>query len=183
MSSNLNLSYKPTGYSYRVAPNVWAGEYPVWDWDSRAGMRQLRLFLDFGINAFVDLTESGEMPPYAEHLPPNITRFACPIPNREVPQTIEIVENLFKQIQVLFAEKPTTNLYIHCLGGVGRTGTIVACYYIYFEHLSFEEALEKMRTHYAYHERSMWIDSPETQQQIDFIKAFSEKISHSNDRF
>lgn len=27
------LRYKPTGYSYRVDENVWAGEYPVWEWE------------------------------------------------------------------------------------------------------------------------------------------------------
>ena len=59
------LRYKPTGYSYRVDMNVWAGEYPVWEWEQGARMRQLKLFTDFGINYFLDLTEDGEMPPYA----------------------------------------------------------------------------------------------------------------------
>lgn len=44
------LKYKPTGYSYRVDENVWAGEYPVWEWDQGARIRQLKLFTDFGIN-------------------------------------------------------------------------------------------------------------------------------------
>ena len=56
------LKYKPTGYSYRVDDNVWAGEYPVWEWEQGAKMRQLKLFTDFGINYFLDLTENGEMP-------------------------------------------------------------------------------------------------------------------------
>ncbi len=40
--TNDDLKYKPTGYSYRVDENVWAGEYPVWEWEQGAGMRQLR---------------------------------------------------------------------------------------------------------------------------------------------
>ena len=66
--TNDDLKYKPTGYSYRVDENVWAGEYPVWEWDQGARMRQLKLFTDFGINYFLDLTENGEMPPYAPFL-------------------------------------------------------------------------------------------------------------------
>ena len=46
------LKYKPTGYSYRVDKNVWAGEYPVWEWEQGARIRQLKLFTDFGINNF-----------------------------------------------------------------------------------------------------------------------------------
>ena len=32
-----DLRYKPTGYSYRVDDNVWAGEYPVWEWNMVQG--------------------------------------------------------------------------------------------------------------------------------------------------
>ena len=82
------LRYKPTGYSYRVDMNVWAGEYPVWEWDQGAIMRQLKLFTDFGINYFLDLTEDGEMPPYASLLANSIGRHIFPIPNSCVPQSV-----------------------------------------------------------------------------------------------
>ena len=55
------LRYKPTGYSYRVDENVWAGEYPVWEWEQGARIRQLKLFTDFGINYFLDLTENEDI--------------------------------------------------------------------------------------------------------------------------
>ena len=57
------LRYKPTGYSYRVEENVRAGEYPVWEWEQGARMRQLKLLTDFGINP-------GEAyDPYDDHFP------------------------------------------------------------------------------------------------------------------
>ena len=34
--TNDDMKYKPTGYSYRVDENVWAGEYPVWEWEQGA---------------------------------------------------------------------------------------------------------------------------------------------------
>ena len=82
------LKYKPTGYSYRVDKNVWAGEYPVWEWEQGARIRQLKLFTDFGINYFLDLTENGEMPPYAPFLVNSIGRHTFPIPNGCVPNSV-----------------------------------------------------------------------------------------------
>ena len=111
------LKYKPTGYSYCVDMNVWAGEYPVWEWEQGARMRQLKLFTDFGINYFLDLTENGEMPPYAPFLVNSIGRHTFPIPNGCVPNSVRWVVDLFRIINGVL-NKPGTKLYIHCVGGV-----------------------------------------------------------------
>ena len=167
------LEYKPTGYSYRVDENVWAGEYPVWEWEEGARMRQLELFLDFGINYFLDLTESGEMPPYAPFLTDNVGRHSFPVPNSCVPQSVRWVVDLFRIIGDMLSNRKETKLYIHCVGGVGRTGTIVACYYIFFKGMSGDEALAEMRRRFATHGRSLWMSAPETQAQVDFVKEFA----------
>ncbi len=167
------LSCKPTGYSYRVDECVWAGEYPVWEWEQGARMRQLRLFTDFGTNCFLDLTESGEMPPYAPLLPDHIGRCSFPIPNGCIPDSVGQVADTFRNIGEVLAAKPDTKLYIHCVGGVGRTGMIVACYYIYFKGMTADESLAEMRRRFATHGRSAWMSAPETQAQIDFIRAFA----------
>lgn len=164
--------YKPIGYSYKVAGNVWAGEYPVWSWNMSDRIRQLQLFIDFGITDFLDLTEYGEMPPYDEFLPSGIHRHTFPIANGMTPNCIESVAGLFRNLETLFKERTDCRLYIHCHGGVGRTGTIVTCYYIWFEHLSFDDALAKMRNRFVNHGRSAWMHAPENQQQLDFIKKF-----------
>lgn len=166
------LKYKPTGYSYRVDDNVWAGEYPVWEWKQGARMRQLKLFTDFGINYFLDLTENGEMPPYAQFLTNNIGRHTFPIPNGCIPHSVKWVVDLFRIINGVL-NKPETKLYIHCHGGVGRTGTIVACYYIYFKGMPADNALAEMRRRYATHGRSAWMSAPETEVQLNFIKEFA----------
>ena len=166
------LKYKPTGYSYRVDENVWAGEYPVWEWEQGAKMRQLKLFTDFGINYFLDLTEDGEMPPYAPLLAHSICRHAFSIPNGCVPHSVRWVVDLFRVITGVL-NKPETKLYIHCVGGVGRTGTIVACYYIYFKGMAVDDALAEMRRRFATHGRSAWMSAPETEAQVNFIKEFA----------
>ena len=179
MTRQLDLTMKPTGYSYRVDLNVWAGEYPVWDWDDSIGRMQIQLFTDFGINFFIDLTESGEMPPYAQFLSPSIERYRLHIPNRGTPAAVEDVVRLFQVIECTLSDKPFTNIYIHCLGGVGRTGTIVACYYIYFKQMAADEALAEMRRMFSSHERAVWMSSPETEAQIDFIHTFANTIKNN----
>lgn len=179
MTRQLDLTMKPTGYSYRVDLNVWAGEYPVWDWDDSIGRMQMQLFTDFGINFFIDLTESGEMPPYAQFLSPSIERYRLHIPNRGTPAAVEDVVRLFQVIECTLSDKPFTNIYIHCLGGVGRTGTIVACYYIYFKQMAADEALAEMRRMFSSHERAVWMSAPETEAQIDFIHTFANTIKNN----
>lgn len=67
------LSYKPAGYSYRVDDHIFAGGYPVTEWDEGVRRSQVRQYTDFGITDFVDLTEAGrEMPPYNMFLPEGI---------------------------------------------------------------------------------------------------------------
>ena len=104
------LEYKPTGYSYRVDENVWAGEYPVWEWKEGARMLQLELFLNFGINYFLDLTESGEMPPYAPFLTDNVGRYSVPVPNGCVPQSVRWGVDLFRIIGDILSNRKETKL-------------------------------------------------------------------------
>ena len=113
-------------------------------------------------------------PEYASFLPSDVQRISFPIRNCDVPSSVESVMDLFRRLEQLMHEQPRAKLYIHCHGGVGRTGIIVACYYIYFEHLSFEEALDKMGRQYAQSPRSKFMNAPETKRQIEYVKEFAE---------
>ena len=144
----------------------------MWEWEQDARIRQLKFFTDFGINYFLDLTENGEMPPYAPFLTNNIGCHTFPIPNGCVPHSVKWVVDLFRIINGVL-NKPETKLYIHCHGEVGRTGTIVACYYIYFKGMTADNALAEMRRRYATHGRSAWMSAPETEAQLNFIKEFA----------
>ena len=168
------LSHKPIGYSYRVEDRIYAGEYPVSEWDQGVRMSQLRLFTDFGITDFLDLTPTGEMPPYEQFLPSGVRRHTFPIPNWGVPESVGAVCGLFDRVSAMLEERPGMNLYIHCHGGVGRTGTIVACWYIY-RGMDFDAALAQMRRRFATNPRSAWSHAPENQLQLDFIREFAAK--------
>lgn len=166
--------YKPIEYSYQVSPNVFAGEHPLFDIYKSSIWGNIPMLLKFGITVFLDLTQSYEVPEYASFLPSDVQRISFPIRNFDVPSSVESVMNLFRRLEQLIHERPHAKLYIHCHGGVGRTGTIVACYYIYFEHLSFEESFDKMKRKYAQSPRSRIMDAPETKSQVEFVRRFAE---------
>lgn len=166
--------YKPIEYSYQVSRNVFAGEHPLFDIYKNSIKGNIPTLLKFGITVFLDLTQSYEVPEYASFLPSKVQRIPFPIRNCDVPSSIESVIGLFRRLEQLLHEQPHAKLYIHCHGGVGRTGTIVVCYYIYFEHLSFDKALDKMRRQYAQSPRSKFMNAPENKRQIEYVKEFAE---------
>lgn len=171
--SDIDMQYKPSGYSYRVTEQIWAGEYPVWEWNPAMQIRQLRLYTDFGITDFLDLTEEGEMPPYEALLPPQVRRYSFPIPNCGVPRDALSVDRMFDRMEGLLRVHPERRLYIHCHGGVGRTGMIVACCLSRLRNLCADDALDEMRCRFAAHARSSWMSAPETEAQIDFVRAYT----------
>lgn len=173
INSDMNLRSKPSGYSYRVTERIWAGEYPVWEWNPSMQVRQLRLYTDFGITDFLDLTEVGEMPPYEALLPPQVRRYSFPIPNCGVPHDVRSVDRMFDRMEGVLRNHPERRLYIHCHGGVGRTGMIVACVLARLWNLDADEALDEMRRRFAAHARSSWMSAPETEAQIDFVRAYA----------
>lgn len=172
IDTEIDLRSKPSGYSYRVAARIWAGEYPVWEWNPAMQVRQLRLYTDFGITDFLDLTQTGEMPPYEALLPPAARRYSFPIPNCGVPRDVHSVERILDRMEGVLCGHPERRLYIHCHGGVGRTGMIVACCLARLWDLDADEALVEMRRRFAAHARSSWMSAPETEAQIDFVRAY-----------
>ena len=84
---------------------------------------KIKRMVHFGVKHFVDLTEEGELKPYSHLLPKGTTYLRFPIPDCGVPRSIESVNRLLDKIADF--EKMDGYTYIHCWGGVGRTGTIV----------------------------------------------------------
>ena len=172
-TSDFDMKYKPSGYSYRIGERIWAGEYPVWEWNPNMQVRQLRLYTDFGITDFLDLTEEGEMPPYEALLPSHLHRYSFPIPNCGVPRDVYAVDRILDRMEGVLHSHPERRLYIHCHGGVGRTGMIAACWFVHSEGLSANEAIDAMRLRYRTHARSSWMSAPETEAQVAFVEAYA----------
>jgi len=88
-----------------------------------------------GIDYFVDLTELGELLPYSEiaedearRLDVNISHERQPITDVSVPRSPEQMAHILDVIDTAMASGKT--VYLHCWGGVGRTGTVVGCWLV-----------------------------------------------------
>ena len=148
-----------------------AGEYPG-DWTERSARRKLRALLDAGVRTFVDLTEQGELDSYEDWLAKEARaaglevayhRHAIRDLDVPTPDGMRVILDLIES--AITAEAP---VYVHCWGGIGRTGTVVCCWLVE-RGLSGEQALvEIAQLRDGIKKRR--ITSPEMPGQQQFVK-------------
>jgi hypothetical protein len=164
---------RPLHQSYEVSVAggaVYAGEYPG-DKDEEIAKQKIERMYHFGIRHFIDLTEEGELCPYKHLLPSDTTYTRFPITDCGVPKSIESVRRLLLRIEEL--KKMDGYVYLHCWGGVGRTGTIVACYLSQnWNEPDLNHTLEVLRRNFSEMPKSAYRETPGTKEQIDFIEQF-----------
>jgi hypothetical protein len=108
----------PTDGSYWVEPGrLLAGRYA----------EDVDALLAAGVTLFLDLTEEGELAPYVDQVPAPARHVRTPIADFSVPSP----EAMRRTLDLLDEELAAGGLvYLHCRGGCGRTGTVVACHLV-----------------------------------------------------
>jgi ADP-ribosylglycohydrolase len=161
---------KPLAESYWVIPDrLLAGRYPGGKTPKEAERRVAGL-LEAGFDAFIDLTEADELPPYDIYLPARAVHIRKPIPDHGVPRAREQMAGVLAAIDSALAGG--RRIYLHCRAGIGRTGTVVGCHLIE-QGLSPDAALIRLNELWRDNERShTWPDVPETDEQRDYILAW-----------
>lgn len=171
---------RPLHQSYYIGRYLFAGEYPGDKYGELAEAKLKRMH-HFGVRHFIDLTEEGELRPYRQLLPNDTTYLRFPVQDVNVPKSVEDVHQLIDKMEYLMQQDGYT--YIHCWGGVGRTGTIVACYEArQMEEPTLEKALTAMRNNFSKMPKASHRKSPETQEQIDFVRRFVESCKQREEQ-
>ena len=161
----------PIKNSYWIIPNKFlAGEYPR-NLDEESSIYKIKALINSGIHTFIDLTtKEDKLKPYDYLLKPytsmNIHRINFPIPDVSVPsskeQTIKILDTIKNCI------KTDKTIYLHCWGGIGRTGLITGCW-LAENGYSEEKAVTKLRELWMQCAKSAIKKTPETKAQENYI--------------
>jgi protein-tyrosine phosphatase len=165
---------RPLTESYWVEESCFlAGEYPG-RFDAEQTRKRLDALIEAGFNTFIDLTKPNETTPYdlllheqsqaynveVQHHRFAIGDFGLPTP--------ELMRSILDRIDESL--RAGRKVYLHCWGGIGRTGTTVGCYLVR-RGLSGEEALRQLAAWWReVPKSSIHPQSPETLEQVAFIR-------------
>jgi hypothetical protein len=160
---------------YQVHDGLFAGEYPG-SFAPELAEQRLRLLAGKGVRTFIDLTTPVDgLDPYEPLLggiAGGLVRHAHGIPDMSVPRTPAVMRAILDLLRTeLEAGRPC---YVHCWGGIGRTGTVVGCW-LKEQGMDAGAALAEVQRLYAAgmpkvvrHPRS-----PQTPAQVRYVKEWT----------
>ena len=176
-SNNMITPNRPVAESYWVEPDrLLAGEYPA-RFEGELTRKRIDALIEAGFNTFIDLTRPHETIAYVPVLleeaklyevevkyhPFPIGDFGLPTPQ----QMKSILDTIDSNLQ------GGKKIYLHCWGGIGRTGTTVGCYLVR-RGKTGEEALRQLAEWWRMVPKShIHPRSPETLEQAEFIRNWS----------
>lgn len=153
--------------SYFIEDKALFGSFPSQD--------TVNFLENIGVKVFVDLTFRDEYMTF-----PYTTKYKYinfPIIDRKIPTDWKGFAQLIL-ILSLFLDKSETaeKIYIHCRGGHGRSGMVVASLLCYRLHITPEEALELTNLYHSRRQvmKEKWriLGSPQGKKQKEFVKRF-----------
>lgn len=160
---------------YEVHEGLFAGEYPG-SFASEIAVWRLEELAGKGVRSFIDLTTPADRldpyePEFANPVFPagELRRFSHEIPDMGIPASPKVMRAILDRIRQELAGGRAC--YVHCMAGIGRTGTVVGCW-LREQGLSDREALEEVQRRYFHGmEKSAWHPtSPQTAAQTRYVR-------------
>ena len=170
----MNKTDRPIPESYWVEPGrLLAGEYPG-HYDGEQARKRIDSLIEDGFDTFIDLTKPNESSPYfrilleqSQAYDVHVKHHRFPIGDFGLPAP-EQMKSILDTID--HALQAGRKIYLHCWGGIGRTGTTVGCYLVRHGKTG-EEALRQLADWWQSVPKSqIHSRSPETREQADFIR-------------
>jgi protein tyrosine/serine phosphatase len=169
---------RPISESYWVEPGrLLAGEYPG-DYDEERARKRIDALIEAGLHTFIDLTQPNEVAPYSSILREQAQAHAIKVKHQRFAIGdfgLPTPEQMLSILNVIDAElQAERKVYLHCWGGIGRTGTTVGCYLVR-RGKTGEEALHQLAEWWKSVPKSFYHQhSPETYEQMEFIRNWTQ---------
>ncbi|MEB3356369.1 MAG: hypothetical protein VKK04_06560 [Synechococcales bacterium] len=157
---------QPIPHCYWVVPGKFlAGEYPR-TLDEASSREKIKALIDAGVTTFIDLTDTWDgLLPY-DHFLETAAHQRFPIRDVSVPASVEEAIAILDTIDYHLQQGEV--VYLHCWGGIGRTGLIVGCW-LARHGFAGEAALTRLRELWQACSKAAICQSPETAEQEQYV--------------
>jgi hypothetical protein len=178
------MTRPPLARSYWIEPGRLLGGALPSDLDAAARRAKVAALLDAGVRRFINLMEphevsysGGQFAPYepdahalAAERGFEVTTLRFPIRDMGAPRP-----GLMEEILAAIDDAPPEEIvFVHCWGGVGRTGTVACCWLLEQGLAEGEEVFsllaERRRVDAVGHRRA-----PESTEQRDFVRRWAQR--------
>ncbi len=160
-------------YNGLKSGKLYAGQYPM-SKDENMYKIKIRELMDLKITSIICLLEKEKLQsfiPYesiTKQLNYDVKIYNFPITDFSIPEINQMISILDKIDELLSNNE---NVYVHCWGGNGRTGTVIGCW-LRRHNISGEDALDKImewrsKTLFG---SDFYSESPETEEQKEFVR-------------
>jgi protein-tyrosine phosphatase len=146
---------------------------------------RLKKFLEYGLTAFLDLRDHREVfdgapvVKYRHKTPSEVSYCNFPMLDGTAPETCEEMDDIVRMIDGWIENGK--KVYVHCYGGHGRTGLVIACWLIKNKQVGAMKAVSML---YDFRKESSEelckISCPQTTAQVMFALDYEKFLKNKN---